>query len=86
MGVDAAQLNTALVRPTVRAGREAVSQQRTKKQVTEEVAALCKTMYEKTFGWLVDRINLVLDRPTSKSQFIGVLDISGFAIFDTNSF
>ena len=67
MGVDAAQLNTALVRPTVRAGREAVSQQRTKKQVTEEVAALCKTMYEKTFGWLVDRINLVLDRPTSLS-------------------
>lgn len=86
MGVDAAQLNTALVRPTVRAGREAVSQQRTKKQVTEEVAALCKTMYEKTFGWLVDRINLVLDRPTSKSQFIGVLDIAGFEIFDTNSF
>lgn len=86
MGVNASQLNTALVRPTVRAGRESVSQARTKKQVTDEIAALCKTMYERTFGWLVDRINKVLDRPTSKSQFIGVLDIAGFEIFETNSF
>ncbi|WFD23260.1 class II myosin [Malassezia equina] len=86
MGVEASKLNDALVRPTVRAGRESVVQARSKKQVTDEVAALCKTMYEKTFGWLVGRINHVLDRPTSKSQFIGVLDIAGFEIFETNSF
>lgn len=86
MGVDAGRLNDALVRPTVRAGRESVTQARSKKQVLDEVAALCKTMYEKTFGWLVERINRVLDRPTSKSQFIGVLDIAGFEIFETNSF
>lgn len=86
MGVEPTQLHNALVRPTVRAGREMVTQARTKKQVQDEIAALCKTMYEKTFGWLVDRINTVLDRPTSKSQFIGVLDIAGFEIFETNSF
>lgn len=86
LGVEPSKLSSALVRPTVRAGRETVTQARNKKQVTDEIAALCKTMYEKTFGWLVDRINHVLDRPTSKSRFIGVLDIAGFEIFETNSF
>ncbi|WFD30468.1 class II myosin [Malassezia sp. CBS 17886] len=86
IGVDAAKLTNALLRPTVRAGREIMTQARNKKQVTDEIAALCKTMYEKTFGWLVERINHVLDRPTSKSRFIGVLDIAGFEIFETNSF
>ncbi|WFD44605.1 class II myosin [Malassezia psittaci] len=86
LGVEASKLQNALVRPTVRAGREMVTQARNKKQVVDEIAALCKTMYEKTFGWLVDRINHVLDRPTSKSRFIGVLDIAGFEIFETNSF
>jgi len=50
------------------------------------MAALCKTLYEKTFSNIVDRINRALDRPTSKSTFIGVLDIAGFEIFETNSF
>ena len=86
LGVDAAALNSALVRPMVRAGRETVTQSRSKKQVIDEIAALSKTLYEKTFGWLVDRINRVLDRPTSKSSFIGVLDIAGFEIFESNSF
>ncbi|WFD34646.1 class II myosin [Malassezia cuniculi] len=86
LGVDAALLNSALVRPMVRAGRETVAQSRSKKQVTDEIAALSKTLYEKTFGWIVDRINSVLDRPTSKSRFIGVLDIAGFEIFESNSF
>lgn len=86
VGVEVSQLNNALVRPTVRAGREVVAQARSKKQVMDEIAALCKTMYEKTFGWLVERINQVLSRPTSKSHFIGVLDIAGFEIFESNSF
>ncbi|KAJ6486660.1 P-loop containing nucleoside triphosphate hydrolase protein [Mycena sanguinolenta] len=41
---------------------------------------------EKSFGAIVDRINLALDRPSSKSTFIGVLDIAGFEIFDINAY
>lgn len=86
LGVPVQELTTALVRPRIKAGREWVAQARTRQQVHDEMAALCKTMYEKMFGTIVDRINQALDRPTSKSTFIGVLDIAGFEIFEVNSF
>lgn len=86
LGLSQQELNTALLRPRVKAGREWVTQARTRRQVIDEMAALCKTLYEKTFSNIVDRINQALDRPTSKSSFIGVLDIAGFEIFESNSF
>ncbi|KAN0065099.1 class II myosin [Thecaphora frezii] len=86
LGLPEQELTKALLRPRVKAGREWVTSSRTRRQVIEEMAALSKTMYEKAFGWLVDRINKALDRPTSKSTFIGVLDIAGFEIFEVNSF
>ena len=73
----------ALVRPKVKAGREWVTQARTSKQVIDEIAALSKALYEKSFSAMVDRINQALGRPSTKT-FIGVLDIAGFEIFDTN--
>ncbi len=86
LGLPEQEFTNALLRPRVKAGREWVTQARTKRQVAEEMAALSKTLYEKTFSYIVDRINKALDRPTSKSTFIGVLDIAGFEIFETNSF
>ena len=76
----------AVLRPQVLAGREWVSQARMHQQALDELSALCKTLYEKSFGQLVDRINRALDRPSSKSTFIGVLDIAGFEIFETNTY
>ncbi|CAE6372063.1 unnamed protein product, partial [Rhizoctonia solani] len=86
LGISPQEFSKAVLRPRVLAGREWVTQARTKQQAIDELGALCKTMYEKTFGSLVDRINRALDRPTSKSSFIGVLDIAGFEIFETNGF
>ena len=43
-----------------------------RQQALEELAALCKTLYGKSFGLLVDRVNQALDRPSAKSTFIGV--------------
>lgn len=86
LGLPLVEFSKALLRPKVKAGREWVTQSRSKKQVEDEMGALCKAMYEKSFGALVDRINRALDRPTIKSTFIGVLDIAGFEIFETNGF
>lgn len=44
--------------------------------------ALCKSVYEKMFLWMVVRINEMLDTKQPRSSFIGVLDIAGFEIFD----
>lgn len=83
LGLDDADFLSALVRPKVKAGREWVVQARTGKQVVDELAALSKALYEKNFGAMVDRINKALGRPSTKT-FIGVLDIAGFEIFETN--
>ena len=46
--------------------------------------ALCKSVYEKMFLWMVVRINEMLDTKQPRSFFIGVLDIAGFEIFDVS--
>ena len=94
LGIPVQEFTKTVTRPKVRAGREWVTQSRSKKQAEDELAALCKFMYEKTFGWMVDRINRALDRPSAKAWVIlrvsdgadvrlsiGVLDIAGFEIF-----
>ncbi|KAJ7802440.1 P-loop containing nucleoside triphosphate hydrolase protein [Mycena olivaceomarginata] len=86
LGLPVAEFTRAVLRPRTLAGREWVSQARTQKQALEELGALCKTLYEKSFGAIVDRINVALDRPSSKSTFIGVLDIAGFEIFEINGY
>lgn len=86
LGIPVKEFTRAVLQPKVRAGREWVTQSRTKKQAQDELGALCKFMYEKTFGWMVERINTALDRPSAKSLSIGVLDIAGFEIFETNSY
>lgn len=86
LGIPIAEFTRAVLRPRALAGREWVSQSRTQQQAMDELSALCKTLYEKSFGSLVDRINKALDRPSSKANFIGVLDIAGFEIFDVNSY
>ncbi len=85
LGVSVQEFTKAVLRPKVLEGREWVTHARTKQQALDELSALCKTLYEKSFGALVDRINRALDRPSSKSTFIGVLDIAGFEIFEVSS-
>ena len=86
LGIPVAEFTKAVLRPRVLAGREWVTQARTRQQALDELSTLCKTLYERSFGALVDRINRALDRPSSKSTFIGVLDIAGFEIFETNAY
>ncbi|GAA5854033.1 hypothetical protein JCM9279_003771 [Rhodotorula babjevae] len=106
LGVPADALADALLRPRVKAGREVVVQSRSRDQVVAELGALAKSLYEKNFGALVERINVSLAgsgagassgssgagsaaaaaAQHSKQAFIGVLDIAGFEIFETNGF
>ncbi|XP_004348329.2 myosin-1 [Capsaspora owczarzaki ATCC 30864] len=48
--------------------------------------ALSKSIYNRIFDWLVERINVVLSVKTNQPLVVGVLDIYGFEIFDKNGF
>lgn len=49
--------------------------------------ALSKAIYNNMFDWIVDRVNLALQTQGGViANSIGILDIYGFEIFDTNSF
>uniref|UniRef100_A0A3B3HE42 Myosin heavy chain, fast skeletal muscle-like n=1 Tax=Oryzias latipes TaxID=8090 RepID=A0A3B3HE42_ORYLA len=85
MGLNSADMLKALCYPRVKVGNEMVTKGQTVPQVNNSVSALCKSVYEKMFLWMVIRINEMLDTKQSRQYFIGVLDIAGFEIFDYNS-
>ncbi|XP_055008378.1 myosin heavy chain, fast skeletal muscle-like isoform X3 [Boleophthalmus pectinirostris] len=85
LGLNSADMLKALCYPRVKVGNEMVTKGQTVPQVNNSVSALCKSVYEKMFLWMVVRINEMLDTKQSRSYFIGVLDIAGFEIFDFNS-
>ncbi|KAL0084675.1 P-loop containing nucleoside triphosphate hydrolase protein [Phycomyces blakesleeanus] len=88
LGIPAQEFKKSLLTPRIKAGRDWVNQAKSPAQVMASVDALAKTIYERNFGGLVDRINRAIDcqKTTSKMGFIGVLDIAGFEIFEVNSF
>ncbi|KAG9333861.1 hypothetical protein JZ751_010012 [Albula glossodonta] len=85
MGLNSADLLKALCYPRVKVGNEFVTKGQTVPQVHNSTMALCKSVYEKMFLWMVVRINEMLDTKQPRNFFIGVLDIAGFEIFDFNS-
>ena len=89
LGVQTEPFVKGLLHPRVKAGREWVEKAQTPEQVRLALDALAKGIYERGFGDLVSKINKQLDRGgmgSDDSHFIGVLDLAGFEIFDTNSF
>uniref|UniRef100_A0A669D8F2 Myosin heavy chain, fast skeletal muscle n=1 Tax=Oreochromis niloticus TaxID=8128 RepID=A0A669D8F2_ORENI len=85
LGLNSADMLKALCYPRVKVGNEMVTKGQTVPQVNNAVSALCKSVYEKMFLWMVIRINEMLDTKQPRQFFIGVLDIAGFEIFDFNS-
>ncbi|KAK9535247.1 hypothetical protein VZT92_007641 [Zoarces viviparus] len=85
LGLNSADMLKAVCYPRVKVGNEMVTKGQTVSQVNNSVSALCKSIYEKMFLWMVIRINEMLDTKQARQFYIGVLDIAGFEIFDFNS-
>lgn len=89
LGIPVQPFVQALLHPRVKAGREWVQKVQTPEQVRLAIDALSKGIYERGFGDLVDKINKRLNQASATmddTNFIGVLDIAGFEIFEENSF
>ncbi|CAI5453487.1 unnamed protein product [Caenorhabditis angaria] len=85
--VEAEKFISALLKPRVKVGTEWVNKGQNLEQVNWAVGALAKALFARLFAWLIRRCNKTLDaQDLSRDQFIGVLDIAGFEIFDLNSF
>ncbi|XP_032285144.1 unconventional myosin-Id [Phoca vitulina] len=82
----------ALLYRTVATGRDIIDKQHTEQEASYGRDALAKAIYERLFGWIVTRINDIIEVKNydttvhGKNTVIGVLDIYGFEIFDNNSF
>ncbi|KAI7807823.1 myosin heavy chain, fast skeletal muscle [Triplophysa rosa] len=85
LGLNSAEMLKSLCYPRVKVGNEFVTKGQTVPQVYNAAMALCKSVYEKMFLWMVVRINEMLDTKQPRQFYIGVLDIAGFEIFDYNS-
>ncbi|XP_010777618.1 LOW QUALITY PROTEIN: myosin heavy chain, fast skeletal muscle-like [Notothenia coriiceps] len=85
LGLNSAEMLKCLCYPRVKVGNEMVTKGQTVSQVKNSVSALCKSIYEKMFLWMVIRINEMLATKLARQYYIGVLDIAGFEIFDYNS-
>merc|ERR1719435_537591 len=86
LGVDGVDLYRNLCKPKIKVGAEFVVQGRTADQVAYSVGAISKGLYDRLFKYLVSKCNETLETGLKRAQFIGVLDIAGFEIFDYNGF
>lgn len=84
LGLNAADLYKNLLKPRVKVGNEFVTKGQTANQCNYAIGALSKAMFDRTFKWLVKRLNETLDTKQKRQYFIGVLDIAGFEIFDVS--
>jgi len=51
------------------------------------VEAISKSIYDRMFKWIVQRVNRSLDRSKRQgASFIGILDIAGFEIFQVSAY
>lgn len=87
LGIPVQEFCSGLLNPRIKAGRDWVSQARTKNQVVSSLEALAKVLYERSFGRIVEKINQAIDagKGSGNLGFIGVLDIAGFEIFDVSA-
>ncbi|UYI27480.1 myosin heavy chain [Encephalitozoon cuniculi] len=85
LSIPLAEFIKRLIHPVIKAGNEYVAHSRSREQALKIVDGLSRILYDKMFEGVIDRINMSLDSP-HKGNFIGVLDIAGFEIFEKNSF
>ena len=85
LGVPEAGLERALTHRTIATRSEEVTSPIAAVECAETRDALSKALYSRAFGGLVKSLNEAIGGGAGKAT-IGVLDIYGFEVFETNSF
>merc|ERR1719334_2109472 len=85
MGVDPDFFVDTFMKPKLKVGKDYVKKGQNKDQVAFAISATSKSLFARLFDWIVGLVNDSLDTPNPRKNFIGVLDIAGFEIFELNT-
>merc|ERR1719167_2186229 len=87
LGVDAETMMKAFCKPRIKVGTEWVTKGQNIDQATNAVSGIARGIFDRLFKWLIEKCNDTLIDPTmKKANFVAVLDIAGFEIFEYNGF
>merc|ERR1712223_161276 len=87
LGVDAETMMKAFCKPRIKVGTEWVTKGQNIDQATNAVGGIARAIFDRIFKWLIIKCNeTLLDRTMKKANFVAVLDIAGFEIFEYNGF
>jgi len=86
-GVNGDELFKAFCKPKIKVGTEWVTKGQTCDQATNSVGGIARAIFDRIFKWLIIKCNdTLIDKSMKKSNFVAVLDIAGFEIFEYNGF
>merc|ERR1719450_565334 len=86
-GIDAEAMMKAFCKPRIKVGTEWVTKGQNIDQSTNAVGGIARGIYDRLFRWLIEKCNQTLIDPTmKKANFVAVLDIAGFEMFEYNGF
>merc|ERR1711953_681988 len=86
-GTNPQELFKAFCKPKIKVGTEWVTKGQTCAQATNGVGGIARACFDRLFKWLIIKCNdTLIDATMKKANFIAVLDIAGFEIFEYNGF
>jgi len=84
LGIEVDYFVDTFMKPKLKVGKDFVKKGQNVDQVNFSVSATAKSLFARMFDWVVLLVNDSLDTPNPRKNFIGVLDIAGFEIFELN--
>merc|ERR1719384_2021007 len=86
-GVNGDELMKSFCKPKIKVGTEWVTKGQTCDQATNGVGGIARATFDRIFKWLIIKCNdTLIDKSMKKANFVAVLDIAGFEMFDYNGF
>jgi myosin heavy subunit len=85
--IDAKLMIKYFCKPRIKVGTEWVTKGQSCEQATGAVGGIARAIFDRIFKWLIIKCNdTLIDASLKKANFVAVLDIAGFEIFEYNGF
>merc|ERR1719266_1032803 len=86
-GVDPEAVMKAFCKPRIKVGTEWVTKGQNIVQSMNAVGGIARAIFDRLFKWLIEKCNeTLIDSTMKKANFVAVLDIAGFEMFEYNGF